>query len=49
VISGAVEACDTAAMAPVAERTPDPPPAEEMSWIPGGTFLMGSADFAKPS
>ena len=24
---------------------PAPPPAEEMAWIPGGTFLMGSEDF----
>jgi formylglycine-generating enzyme required for sulfatase activity len=32
-------------MAPIAERTSHPPPAEGMSWIPGGTFLMGSADF----
>ena len=24
---------------------PGPPPAEEMAWISGGTFLMGSEDF----
>lgn len=24
---------------------PGPPPAEDMSWIPGGAFLMGSEDF----
>ena len=24
---------------------PGPPPAEDMAWIPGGTFLMGSEDF----
>jgi formylglycine-generating enzyme len=24
---------------------PGPPPAEDMAWVPGGTFLMGSEDF----
>ena len=24
---------------------PAPPPAEDMAWIPSGTFLMGSEDF----
>jgi formylglycine-generating enzyme required for sulfatase activity len=27
-----------------ASSTPDKPPAEDMVWIPGGTFLMGSND-----
>ena len=25
--------------------TPGPPPGEDMAWIPGGSFLMGSEDF----
>jgi sulfatase modifying factor 1 len=24
---------------------PGPPPAEDMAWVPSGTFLMGSDDF----
>jgi Sulfatase-modifying factor enzyme 1 len=32
-------------MAPIAERPTHPAPAQDMSWIPGGAFLMGSEDF----
>ena len=32
-------------MAPIAERTPHPAPAQGMSWIPPAAFLMGSEDF----
>ena len=32
-------------MAPTAERTPHPAPAQGMSWIPPATFAMGSEDF----
>ena len=32
-------------MAPIAERTPHPAPAQGMSWIPPAVFLMGSEDF----
>ena len=32
-------------MAPNAERPTHPAPAQDMSWIPGGAFVMGSEDF----
>ena len=34
----------TAPPADPAERAPGPPPAKEMVWVPGGTYLMGSND-----
>ena len=30
---------------PLSLDAPGPPPAEEMAWVPGGTFLMGSEEF----
>ena len=26
-------------------QPPDEPPAKDMTWIPGGAFMMGSEDF----
>jgi hypothetical protein len=31
--------------APQPSAPPCPPPAADMAWVPGGSFLMGSEDF----